>query len=133
MLNRLLLLATATAAGAQTAYPLPTPEQLHYLDSSLTMFMHFSVCTFNNGCNGGQQNCRTEENNTTPYPAASFNPTDVDTDQWARVAVGMGAKQVCLTAHHSGGFALWPTRASNYSILASPFGASASPSQRSLN
>ena len=124
MLHRLLLLATATAAGAQTAYPLPTPEQLHYLDSSLTMFMHFSVCTFNNGCNGGQQNCRTEENNTTPYPAASFNPTDVDTDQWARVAVGMGAKQVCLTAHHSGGFALWPTRASNYSILASPFGAS---------
>lgn len=24
--------------------------------------------------------------------------------------------------HHSGGFALWPTKASNYSIEASPFG-----------
>jgi hypothetical protein len=40
------------------------------------------------------------------------------------VAAELGARQVCLTAHHSGGFALWPTRASNCSILASPFGAS---------
>jgi hypothetical protein len=39
------------------------------------------------------------------------------------VAQGLGAKQVCLTTHHSGGFALWPTKATNYSILASPFGA----------
>ncbi len=48
----------------------------------------------------------------------------MDTDQWARTAVDLGAKQVCLTTHHSGGFALWPTKASNYSILASPFGKS---------
>jgi len=33
----------------------------------------------------------------------------------------MGAKQICLTVHHTGGFALWPTKASNYSIAASPF------------
>ena len=83
------------------------------------MFMHFSVCTFNSGCDGGQQNCRKDG---TPWPASSFNPSNVDTDQWARVALGLGAKQVCLTTHHSGGFALWPTKASNYSILASPFG-----------
>ena len=40
----------------------------------------------------------------------------------ARAAVGLGAQQVCLTTHHTGGFALWPTKASNYSVLASPFG-----------
>jgi alpha-L-fucosidase len=88
------------------------------------MFMHFSVCTFNSGCDGGQQNCRKDGNGVwAPYPASTFAPTDVDTDQWARVAQGLGAKQVCLTTHHSGGFALWPSRATNYSILASPFGA----------
>jgi alpha-L-fucosidase len=87
------------------------------------MFIHFSVCTFNDGCDGGQQNCQGSGAASRPYPAASFNPSNVDTDQWARTAVAMGAKQACLTTHHSGGFALWPTRASNYSILASPFGA----------
>ena len=87
--------------------------------------MHFSVCTFNAGCDGGQQNCRRGAGGAwEPYPASSFNPTNVDTRQWARVAQGLGAKQVCLTTHHSGGFALWPSKATNYSILASPFGAS---------
>ena len=114
--------AKADAAAAQLPLPLPTAEQLHYLDSELTMFMHFSVCTFNDGCNGGQQNCGYGGKNV-PYPASTFNPTALDTDQWARVAADLGAKQVCLTVHHSGGFALWPTNASAYSILASPFGA----------
>jgi hypothetical protein len=104
-----------------SSYPMPTPEQLHYMDSELTMFIHFSVCTFNEGCNGGQQNCGYERKRQ-PWPASSFDPTDVDTEQWAQTALDMGAKQVCLTAHHSGGFALWPTKASNYSIEASPFG-----------
>jgi len=106
---------------AQAQLPLPSPEQLHYLESELTMFMHFSVCTFNNGCDGGQQNCG-YGGKSIPYPASTFNPTGVDTDQWASVALGLGAKQVCLTVHHSGGFALWPTNASEYSIKASPFG-----------
>eukprot|EP01052_Picozoa_sp_SAG31_P047699 SAG31_NODE_9664_length_1244_cov_1.555459_1_plen_355_part_01 len=107
--------------AAASSYPMPTPEQLHYMDNELTMFMHFSVCTFNEGCNGGQQNCGYERKRQ-PWPASSFDPTDVDTEQWAQTALDMGAKQVCLTAHHSGGFALWPTKASNYSIEASPFG-----------
>ena len=78
--------------------------------------------TFNNGCNGGQQN-NAYNGKAQPWPASTFNPTALDTDQWARTALGLGAKQVCLTVHHSGGFALWPTKATNYSILASPFNA----------
>ena len=95
------------------------------MGNDLTMFIHFSVCTFNDGCNGGQQNCRKDANGVwEPYPASSFNPSALDTDQWASVAQGLGAKQACLTTHHSGGFALWPSKATNYSILASPFSAS---------
>ena len=121
----MLALFLAILAAAALALPLPTAEQLHYMDSELSMFIHFSVCTFNNGCDGGQQNCRkSADGSWAPWPASSFNPTALDTDQWARVALGLGAKQVCLTTHHSGGFALWPSKATNYSILASPFGAS---------
>ena len=120
-----ITMAAAMAAAPSSPPPLPKPtaQQLHYMDSELTMFMHFSVCTFNDGCNGGQQNCGYDHRRQ-PWPAASFDPTGVDTEQWAQTALDLGAKQVCLTVHHSGGFALWPTKASNYSIAASPFGKS---------
>ena len=121
MVGLQLLLCLHHAAGAPATYPMPTPQQLHYMDNELTMFMHFSICTFNDGCNGGQQNCG-YDGQRQPWPASSFDPTDVDTEQWAQTALDLGAKQVCLTTHHSGGFALWPTKASNYSIEASPFG-----------
>ena len=28
----------------------------------------------------------------------------------------MGMKEICLTAHHEGGFALWPSKFTNYSV-----------------
>jgi alpha-L-fucosidase len=88
--------------------PLPTgtAQQLHYLENELSMFIHFSICTFNDGCNGGQQNDVYQGKQGQPWPASTFNPTGLDTEQWARTALGLGAKQVCLTAHHTGGFAL---------------------------
>jgi alpha-L-fucosidase len=47
------------------------------------------------------------ELNVPPANASLFNPTaTVDTDQWMAVAKSWGAGQVCLTARHSGGFAL---------------------------
>ena len=56
--------------------------------------MHFSICTFNDGCDGGQQNCGFQKKQQ-PWPASSFDPSDVDTEQWARTALDLGAKQVC--------------------------------------
>lgn len=32
-----------------------------------------------------------------------------------------GAGEICLTAHHEGGFCLWPSKYSNYSVMASPY------------
>lgn len=116
-------LAAGSPASSDAPWPQGTPSQLHYLDNELSMFMHYSVCTYNNGCDGGQQNCA-YEGKKQPWPASSFNPTSLDTEQWAQTALDLGAKQVCLTVHHTGGFALWPTNASSYSIKQSPFGAS---------
>jgi alpha-L-fucosidase len=128
MLLSLLLLLPAAEAALSHKLPQGSDAQLHYLDNELTMFMHYSVCTYvDSGCEvnpsgGGQQNC-VYQGKPQPWPASIFNPTALDTDQWAQTAVDLGAKQVCLTVHHTGGFALWPTNASNYSIKASPFGA----------
>jgi hypothetical protein len=49
-------------------------------------------------------------------PAKAFNPSNLSTDQWVRTARDMGAGEICLTAHHEGGFCLWPTEYQNYSI-----------------
>ena len=32
------------------------------------------------------------------------------------------AEEICLTAHHEGGFSLWDTKYSNYSVMQSPYG-----------
>ena len=40
-------------------------------------------------------------------------------DQWVETAKNMGAGEICLTAHHEGGFCLWPTTAQNYSVAES--------------
>lgn len=56
-LKAVLPTSTAPMPAPTPAMPTPTPAQLHYMENELTMFMHFSVCTFNDGCHGGQQNC----------------------------------------------------------------------------
>ena len=39
-------------------------------------------------------------------PASSFNPVDLDTNNWMEAALQLGASQVCLTVRHVDGFAL---------------------------
>ena len=36
--------------------------------------------------------------------------------------MAFGATEICLTAHHEGGFCLWDTKFSNYSVMHSPYG-----------
>lgn len=45
-----------------------------------------------------------------------FNPTNVDTDQWVSAVESMGAKYIILVAKHHGGFCLWQTDTTEYSI-----------------
>lgn len=41
--------------------------------------------------------------------------------QWVETAAKLGAKEVCLTAHHTGGFALWQTNLTDYGIKESKY------------
>ena len=50
-----------------------------------------------------------------------FNPKDFDAARWARQAKEMGAKYMIFTTKHHDGFALWPTKYSDYNITKSPY------------
>lgn len=50
-----------------------------------------------------------------------FNPKDFDAKQWAKQAKEMGAKYMIFTTKHHDGFALWPTKYSDYNISNTPY------------
>jgi len=54
-------------------------------------------------------------------PPSQFNPEQLDTDQWVRVAESMHAKYIILVAKHVGGFCLWQTDSSDYSVGHTPW------------
>jgi len=94
----------------------PSNAQLQMMDRGLAMFLHFSVnpwSSIEHNCVGESPQC---------IPSEAFNPTNLSTDQWVEAAVAMGAEEICLTAHHEGGFCLWDTQYSNYSVMKSPYG-----------
>jgi alpha-L-fucosidase len=49
-------------------------------------------------------------------PEDIFNPTQLDTRQWARIAKQSGAKGIILTAKHHDGFCLWPSQYSTHTV-----------------
>ena len=54
-------------------------------------------------------------------PASTFNPTNIDCEQWVMTLKNCGMKAVILTAKHHDGFCLWPTSTTEYSITNSPY------------
>ena len=110
-MSPVMLLALVSTASA---LPAPSAAQLQMMDMGLTQFMHYSVdpwSSIEHNCVGSSPNC---------IPASAFNPSNLSTDQWVAAAVAFGAQEICLTAHHEGGFCLWDTKYSNYSVMQSP-------------
>lgn len=90
--------------------PLPTQAQLHWQEMEYYAFVHFNMNTFTD-----------MEWGYGDEPASSFNPTELDTRQWARVAKEAGMRGIILTAKHHDGFSLWPTAYSEHSVKNSPW------------
>jgi len=51
-----------------------------------------------------------------------FNPTEFSAGDWIQIAKDAGQKYVLITAKNHDGFALWDTKASDFSVTQSPFG-----------
>ncbi len=88
----------------------PTADQLAWQDLEMGMFIHFAPNTWQ----GVEQ-----DNLSTPLSA--INPTLLNTDQWASTAVDLGAKYIVFVAKHSGGFCMWQTETTKYSIGNTPW------------
>ena len=87
-------------------------KKLEFLDWEFGVFFHFGIRSFYPGhvdWDGKEM------------PAEGFDPTELDCEQWVRAARDAGAKYAIMTAKHHDGFALWPSKYSNYSVKNTPW------------
>jgi len=91
--------------SAQTLQPRPTNTQLAWQDMEFYLFMHFGPNTFTD-LEWGHGNEKEEV----------FNPTNLDCEQWCRIAKASGAKGIIITAKHHDGFCLWPSKFSKHTV-----------------
>ncbi|WP_074655188.1 alpha-L-fucosidase [Terriglobus roseus] len=102
------LLEGASDAAKTRAHP--SADQLAWQDLELGMFVHFAPNTW--------QDLESDDLST---PLSRINPRDLDTDQWARTAVALGARYLVFVAKHQGGFCMWQTKTTEYSIRNTPW------------
>ncbi|HMQ08507.1 MAG TPA: alpha-L-fucosidase [Saprospiraceae bacterium] len=91
-------------------FPIPSERQLAWHEMEYYAFIHFSINTFT----GREWGMGDEE-------PALFNPTELDTRQWARIVRDAGMKGIIITAKHHDGFCLWPSAYTEHSVKNSPW------------
>lgn len=88
----------------------PSERQLNWHKLEFYSFIHFGINTFYNR----------EWGNGKEEPAM-FNPTELNTDQWAESLKNAGIKAIILTCKHHDGFCLWPSKYTEHSLKNSPY------------
>ena len=96
------------------------------------MFVHFGLYSLPGGVWHGRrishpyaewlQSCEGVAAGEYRALADVFDPADFDAREWIACAKCAGMRYFIITAKHHDGFALWPTKASDFNIAATPFG-----------
>ncbi|SEQ84731.1 alpha-L-fucosidase [Pedobacter rhizosphaerae] len=110
----LILLFLSSLVYAQNAPApygaVPSKRQLAWHDIEVYGLIHFTPTTFEN-----------KEWGFGDADPKTFNPTDFNANQIISAAKAGGLKGIILVAKHHDGFALWPTKTTDYNISKSPF------------
>ena len=87
-------------------------EQLDFLNWEFGVFFHFGIRTFNEGHIDWDMK---------PMDVSTFNPTELDCDEWLKTISEAGAKYAILVCKHHDGFANWPSAYTEYSVKNTPW------------
>ncbi len=97
-------------------------------DARFGMFIHWGVYSVPAGEWDGKTNYAEWFLEETHMPvsqyekyADQFNPTNFDARAWVRAAKNAGVKYIVITSKHHDGFAMYPTKLSDWSISRTPF------------
>lgn len=105
MMSSCVSVSTLEPVGA-----IPTSRQLAWHQLEYYAFIHFNMNTFTD-MEWGMGSEKPEW----------FNPTALNTDQWAKEVKNAGMKGIIITAKHHDGFCLWPSAYTEHSVKNSPW------------
>ena len=121
----LLLLTSPLGADQQTSYDLRNDPARNeeFMDWGMGMFIHWSMdselgSVISHSMVGASDDYMERYINELPQ---YFNPKDYDPEEWVKLAKLAGFKYMVLTAKHHNGFAMWPTRTTDFSITNTPY------------
>ena len=90
----------------------PSQKQLEFLNWEIGMFFTFGIRTFYSD---------RKDWDKIEMSIDRFNPVNLDCEQWIKTAQLLDAKYAILTVKHHDGFALWPSKYTNYNVSNSPW------------
>lgn len=101
---------TMCVNGGGTPIPIPTPEQLSWMDQDISLMISYDLITQMPEVPNGQHFCYwagADTDNFALPPATTFNPSSLNASNWVAAASAVGAGYTLLVASHCSGFLQW--------------------------